>query len=84
MDSYLTGREKLGGEQKSKDVPSIVPQSALQKLQAPEGDAAVESCTEQGQSGSQVEYVTHEGRVTRILVTCGCGQVTEIDCEYEE
>ena len=84
MDSYLTGREKLGGEQKAKDAPAILPQSALQKLNSPLDESAIESCSEQGEAGSQVEYVTQDGRVTRIVVTCACGQVTEIDCAYEE
>ncbi len=37
-----------------------------------------------GEGGSKVAYVSEEGRVTKIVVTCACGQVTEIDCKYEE
>jgi len=84
MDSYLTGREKLGGDQKPKGGSSIVPQSVLQKLKAPVDETETEACSDQGEAGSQVEYVTRDGRVSRIVVTCACGQVTEIDCEYEE
>ena len=30
----------------------------------------------------QVEMVQVEGRIERIIVTCGCGERIEIECEY--
>lgn len=32
--------------------------------------------------GTTVETITVDGRVTRIIVTCACGQRTEIACRY--
>lgn len=58
------------------------PQSFGQ-LAAPEPESSEENevC---GDGGSKVAYVTEDGRVTKIVVTCNCGQVTEIDCQYDE
>lgn len=39
--------------------------------------------TESEPRHSTVEYVEEEGVVKKIIVTCGCGKVTEIDCLYE-
>lgn len=82
MDNFLSGRESLGeSPKKSKDVSK----SAVRGIE-PEGDKDSDSCLveeSEGESGSHVSYVTEEGRVTKIVVTCACGQVTEIDCNYE-
>lgn len=34
-------------------------------------------------AASKVEYIEHQGVVNKIIVTCGCGEVTEIDCFYK-
>lgn len=83
MDSYLSGRERLGDSPKAKESPQLKPSSALGDLVLPQaGDTELnEDC---GEGGSRVAYVTEAGRVTKIVVTCKCGQVTEIDCRYEE
>ena len=83
MDSYLSGRENLGDSPKAKDDASLLPPQALEKLQAPP-DNEVQMEEQEGQAGSKVHYVTEEGRVTKILVTCSCGHVTEIDCSYSD
>jgi len=31
---------------------------------------------------SQVKPIVENGRVTRLVVTCSCGKVTEIACQY--
>jgi hypothetical protein len=31
---------------------------------------------------SQVKTVVENGRITKIIVTCSCGKVTEIACQY--
>ena len=36
----------------------------------------------QGGHKARVETVLDDGRVSRIIVTCSCGEVTEIDCDY--
>lgn len=84
MDSYLSGREQLGESKKSKDSMQLSsPSEGFGQLAIPPSEDAQESevC---GEGGSKVAYVTEEGRVTKIVVTCNCGQVTEIDCSYED
>lgn len=82
MDSFLDGRERVGDRPKSKEPAQLTPR-ALGELKAPQSEDAVveERC---GEGGSKIQYVTESGRVTRILVTCACGQVTEIDCQYDD
>jgi|GEM_PF-821708 len=83
MDNFLSGRENLGeAPKKSKDASK----SAVRGMEPLEGEKDSDSCLveeSEGESGSHVSYVTEEGRVTKIVVTCACGQVTEIDCNYE-
>ena len=83
MDSYLSGRERLGDTPKSKQQPQLKPSQPLGELALPPS-ADVESKEECGEGGSRVSYVTEAGRVTKIVVTCACGQVTEIDCNYDD
>lgn len=45
-----------------------VPQAAAQNLK--------------GEHGTKVQTVVERGRVTKIIVTCTCGKVTEIACQY--
>lgn len=84
MDSYLSDREQLGKTPKPKAPAQLQPPAkGLGELSLPEAEDAErkETC---GEGGSKVAYVTEAGRVTKIVVTCQCGQVTEIDCKYEE
>ena len=82
MDSYLSGREQVGQTNKRKDAPQLGPKVMGELVPPPSVDSEVgEAC---GEGGSKVSYVSEEGRVTRIIVTCACGQVTEIDCRYED
>ncbi|MBC2606027.1 hypothetical protein [Pelagicoccus albus] len=84
MDSYLSGREQLGESKKSKDSFKLMASGdSFGQLSSPpaEDREEKESC---GEGGSKVSYVTEGGRVTKIVVTCNCGQVTEIDCQYED
>lgn len=83
MDSFLSGREHLGDKPKPKDALSIAPQ-ALGKLQNSDSGEAAEVSEECGEGGSTVQYVSEAGKVVKILVTCKCGQVTEIDCKYDD
>ncbi|OAM88639.1 hypothetical protein OH491_10965 [Termitidicoccus mucosus] len=43
---------------------------------------AAEKCA--ASAKAKVECVREDGRVTRILVTCACGEKVEIDCVYEQ
>ena len=38
--------------------------------------------TLKGEHGTKVQTVVERGRVTKIIVTCTCGKVTEIACQY--
>ncbi|MCH6255849.1 hypothetical protein MLD52_04775 [Puniceicoccaceae bacterium K14] len=82
MDSFLSGREHLGEKPKAKEQLSLAPQplDALQESDVDDSSELAEVC---GESGTKVQYVSEAGRVVKILVTCNCGQVTEIDCKYE-
>jgi hypothetical protein len=44
--------------------------------------AAAETHAETGTHGTRVQTIVERGRVTRIIVTCSCGKVTELDCTY--
>jgi len=35
-----------------------------------------------GEHGAKVQTIVERGRVTKIIVTCTCGTVTEIACQY--
>lgn len=84
MDSYLSGREQLGESKKSKDSLKLSQTSdSLGQLTIPP-TGEVEEKEVCGEGGSKVAYVTENGKVTKIVVTCNCGQVTEIDCKYED
>lgn len=83
MESFLSGREKFGDLPKSdEESRSSLPEGALEDLQLPDSENT-EMVEEEGKHGSRVSYVMEEGRVVKIVVTCSCGQVTEIDCKYE-
>ena len=45
-------------------------------------DEASDSPGEPGAT-STVEYIEEEGVVKKIVGTCSCGEVTEIDCVYD-
>lgn len=84
MDNFLSGREHLGDQPKQSKANSRERAGFNQEFEEKpqESENAVLN-EEKGEGGSRVSYVTEEGRVTKIVVTCACGQVTEIDCDYE-
>jgi hypothetical protein len=87
MDGFLENREKLVGENikfvsGSPLGPSAAPSS-------PFGITATTSHVGHGKNNgspgghkARVETVLDDGRVSRIIVKCSCGEVTEIDCDY--
>lgn len=79
MDNYLKGRQSHNPSQSDK----------LEKLKAikktvsalPAKDIKhVEVVSGPGQP--QVECVTQDGKITRILITCRCGEQIELICHY--
>lgn len=51
-----------------------------ESVSAPLPQAAVQNL--RGEHGTKVQTVVERGRVTKIIVTCTCGKVTEIACQY--
>jgi hypothetical protein len=49
---------------------------------APSASSAPETHTETTAHGTRVQTIVERGRVTKIVVTCSCGKVTELDCTY--
>lgn len=83
MDSYLSGREQVGQSPKQKGASQLGAKPFMQELIPPPAvDAELnEAC---GEGGSRVAYVSEAGRIVKIVVTCNCGQVTEVDCKYDD
>lgn len=62
-----------------------IPETALRPAVAPLANAAVRSpvpAAHDHGDGVQVEVVKQGDKVSRLIVTCGCGERIEIDCLY--
>ena len=85
MEDFLNGRETVtrtsSGTVNAGSVPNLPPLSRGDPSPEP---AALNfsSHAETGAHGTRVETVVERGRVTRLIVTCTCGTVTEIECRY--
>ena len=85
MEDFLNGREvvtrtasgTVNGGAGSK-LPALARSGSPPAPAAPAPDSHVET----GEHGTRVETVMERGRVTRLIVTCTCGTVTEIECRY--
>lgn len=76
MQSYLSGRNDA---KRTGATPPPAPQmTALARVTQSQRQ-------EHAQHGQpEVECVKQGNRVTRIIVTCGCGERIEIDCVYPD
>jgi len=84
MEDFLKGREIVsrsatnqGGTPSATTLPPIAhtgPSTPANPVQ--------QNQEEHGEHGTRVETVMEHGRVTRLIVTCTCGNVTEIECRY--
>lgn len=83
MDSFLSGREHVGDKPKAKEQLSLSPQ-ILNKLEEGGDEETTEHSEVCGDGGTKVQFVNEGGRVVKIVVTCNCGQVTEVDCQYDD
>lgn len=85
MEDFLNGRETVtrtsSGTVNAGFVPNLPPLSRGDPSPAPAAPAS-SSHAETGEHGTRVETVVERGRVTRLIVTCTCGTVTEIECRY--
>ena len=84
MDDFLIGREVISRsnpDQTASEAPVTLPplEHASPGLSGPEIASAQ---SETGAHGTRVETVVERGRVTKLIITCTCGNVTEIDCRY--
>ena len=78
MENYLKGKKKLEASGKElKNIRSF----AETKGGLPMQDVSkVEIKAEEGKP--LVECVTQDGRITRIIITCKCGEQIELNCKY--
>lgn len=87
MEGFLNNREKLAGENikfvsGSPLGPSAAPSSPFRIAATPAHIGHGQNNGSQSGHKARVETVLDDGRVSRIIVTCSCGEVTEIDCDY--
>ena len=84
MEDFLKGREVVTRPANEKG--GTAPVATLPPLDQAEPSAPVppvaQDQDETGEHGTRVETVVENGRVTRLIVTCTCGNVTEIECRY--
>ncbi len=84
MEDFLTGREVISRSDSGQTVSDAA--VTLPPLEHPSpAQSAPETSSPQhetGAHGTRIETVVERGRVTRLIVTCTCGNVTEIDCRY--
>lgn len=84
MEDFLTGREVVSRpntEAKgAASTATLPPLDHVEPVEPPH--PAPQSKEETGEHGTRVETVVEHGRVTRLIVTCTCGNVTEIECKY--
>ncbi|MBE2215478.1 MAG: hypothetical protein IAE82_16510 [Opitutaceae bacterium] len=48
----------------------------------PSSGAPAQPQSLKGEHGTKVQTIVERGRVVKIIVTCTCGKVTEIACQY--
>ena len=84
MEDFLKDREVIS--RPTTDQGSAASVATLPPLNHAEPTApshpVARSQEETGEHGTRVETVVENGRVTRLIVTCTCGNVTEIECKY--
>lgn len=84
MEDFLKGREVISRPPSEQGATASV--ATLPPLNHPAPAApsrpVARSQEETGEHGTRVETVVEHGRVTRLIVTCTCGTVTEIECKY--
>ncbi len=78
MQSYLKDREQFTPGTKSTPARQAI--SPLAKVSLSKSGSS--SHKEHG--CPEVKCIKHGDRVTRIIVTCSCGEVIEIDCVYPD
>lgn len=70
MKSFLQGKKSL--DDTPLRAPAAVP--ALRRMAGP--------ATPAENHGTQVEVIKEGDKVVRLIITCSCGERTEVDCIY--
>lgn len=78
MENYLKGKKKL--ENANHELSNTKAFSNL-KTGLPAQDVNKVEITS-GEGQPTVECVTQDGRITKIIVTCKCGELIELNCKY--
>lgn len=55
---------------------------AMKRVQRTAAQKATAPAKDEARHEKSVETVEEDGIITKIIVTCSCGEVTEIECEY--
>ena len=84
MDDFLIGREVISnsnpGQAESEGAVTLPPlEDSANVSVVPDSPLAEPGI---GAHGTRVETVVERGRVTKLIVSCTCGNVTEIECRY--
>lgn len=83
MKPFLAGRNQVSAPSLQTLVESSTPPAPLaSQFGAPAATPAQGHAGGSGIHGSTVECVRQGDKVVRIIVTCSCGERTEIDCLY--
>ncbi len=78
MENYLKGKKKV--DDVAQQLQSVKRMS-VSNTGLPHQDVnRKEISSEDG--GPKVECITQDGRITKILVTCTCGEQIELNCQY--
>ena len=78
MENYLKGKKRL--EATGKQLGSVKTLSEVKSGLPIQDVSKMEISSEAGQP--VVECITQDGRITRILITCKCGEQIELNCKY--
>ncbi|RKX35739.1 MAG: hypothetical protein DRP71_02365 [Verrucomicrobia bacterium] len=84
MEDFLIGREVISRSDPGRTASDAsVTLPPLEHAPPAPTDPEVSSPqNETGAHGTRIETVVERGRVTKLIVTCTCGNVTEIECRY--
>jgi hypothetical protein len=75
MKPFLQGKKSLS-------IAPLRPPHAHVQTHSPKEKSAQDPSAQPGTAGWSVEVIKEGDKVTRILVTCSCGESTEITCLY--
>jgi hypothetical protein len=78
MDNYLKGKSKL--KDSTKHLESIRAAADAKSGFPMQAGNRVEISAANG--GPKVECITEDGRISRIMITCKCGEQIELTCKY--